>query len=130
MNTNTLMATALIGAAALTAQPAALAAETSLAMEQMAQIVLNLEQKPDADAQHTLEVIAEDSASTYNERVLASSIKNLDKKIRPDDKPTVLKVWTNPAASESERELARILLRFNEQPTEDAKATLNQWVEP
>lgn len=113
----------------LAAQPAAQAADTTLAMEQMARIVLTLEERPGEDAQLMLDDIARDSASTYNERVLASSIRNLDKKIRPDDKPTVLKVWTSPAASETERAMARILLRFNETPSEDAKATLSQWVE-
>lgn len=123
---------ALFPAALLTflaALPATQAADTTLAMEQMARIVLTLEERPGEDAKLTLDDIARDSASTYNERILAGSIKNLDKKIRPADKPTVLKVWTSPAASETEREMARILLRFNETPSEDAKGTLSQWVE-
>lgn len=120
---------AVLLAAALAVHPAAQAADTTLAMEQMARIVLNLEEKPSEDARLTLDDIAEDSASTYNERILASSIKNLDKKIRPDDKATVLKVWTSPAASETEREMAKILLRFNEKPTAEARGALSQWVE-
>lgn len=110
-------------------QSAAQAEETTLAMEQMAEILLSLKAKPDPDAQLTLDDISEDNASTYNERLLAGTIKHLDKKIRAEDKPTMLKIWTSPAASESERELAKILLRFNDKPTDSTKATLGQLLE-
>ena len=118
----------LLLCAAFATQPAAHAADTSLAIEQMAEIMLNIDAKPDKDAQVVLDDIAKDNASTYNERILATTIKNMDKKIRPDDKPTVLKVWTSPAASEAERQMAKILLRFNETPSDDAKETLSEWV--
>lgn len=104
------------------------AADASLAIEQMAEIMLELEAKPGKDAQMTLDDIAKDSASTGNERLLASTIKNMDKKIRPDDKPSVMKIWLSPAASESEREMAKILLRFDESPADSTKKTLSQWV--
>lgn len=116
-------------AATLAMQGAAQAEEATLAIEQMAEILLKLEAKPDSDAQLTLDDIAKDNASTYNERLLAGTIKHLDKKIRAEDKPTILKIWTSPAASETERELAKILLRFNETPTDSTKATLGQLLE-
>jgi len=115
--------------ATLAMQPAAQAADATLAIEQMAEIMLKLEAKPGADAQMTLDDIAKDSASTENERSLASTIKNMDKKIRPDDKPRVMKVWLSPASSEFEREMAKILLRFDETPSDDAKQALSTWVE-
>lgn len=102
---------------------------TTLAMEQMAEILLSLEAKPGSDAQLTLDDITKDNASTYNERLLAGTIKHLDKKIRAEDKPTMLKIWTSPAASESERELAKILLRFNDKPSDSTKAMLGQLLE-
>ncbi len=105
------------------------AADTSLAIEQMAAIMLELEIKPDKDAQMTLDDIAKDSSSTDNERLLASTIKNMDTKIRPDDKPSVMKIWLSPAASETERELAKILLRFKESPNESSKQALSSWIE-
>ena len=115
-------------AATLAMQPATQAADT-LAMEQMAEIMIELEAKPNEDAQLTLDDITQDNASTYNERLLAGAIKNIDKKIRPEDKPTMLKIWTSPAASETEREMAKILLRFDETPSDSTKASLSQLLE-
>ena len=105
------------------------AADTSLAIEQMAEIILELEARPDQDAQMTLDDISKDSSSTDNERLLASTIKNMDRKIRPDDKPQLMKVWLSPAASETERELAKILLRFDDAPADSVKDTLSHWAE-
>ncbi len=105
------------------------AADTSLAIEQMAEIILELDARPDDDAQMTLDDISKDSASTDNERLLASTIKKMDKKIRPDDKPSILKIWLSPAASETEREMAKILLRFNEAPANNVKQILSHWAE-
>jgi len=105
------------------------AADTSLAIEQMAEIMLELQVKPDQDAQMTLDDIAKDSASTDNERLLASTIKNMDTKIRPNDKPSVMKIWLSPAASETEREMAKILLRFKESPSDSSKQALSSWIE-
>ena len=105
------------------------AADTSLAIEQMAEIMLELEAKPGKDAQMTLDDIAKDSSSTNNERLLAGTIKNMDQKIRPDDKPSIMKIWLSPAASETEREMAKILLRFKESPSESSKQALSSWIE-
>ncbi len=110
-------------------QPITQAADTSLAIEQMAEIMLELQAKPDQDAQMTLDDIAKDNASTDNERLLASTIKNMDTKIRPDDKPSVMKIWLSPAASETEREMAKILLRFKESPSDSSKQALSSWIE-
>lgn len=123
------LAISMLFATTFALQSAAQAEETTLAMEQMAEILLSLEAKPGPDAQLTLDDISKDNASTYNERLLAGTIKHLDKKIRAEDKPTMLKIWTSPAASESERELAKILLRFNDKPTDSTKATLGQLLE-
>ncbi len=124
-----LLSISILFSAVMAMQPAAQAADTTLAIEQMAGIMLTIDAQPSEDAQRTLDDIANDSASTYNERILASTIKNMDKKIRPDDKPTVMKVWLSPAASETEREMAKILLRFNESPSDSAKQSLSQWAE-
>lgn len=124
-----LLSISMLFSAVVAMQPAVQAADTSLAIEQMAEIMLVIEAKPNEDAVQTLDDIAKDSASTYNERMLATSIKHMDKKIRPDDKPTVMKIWLSPAASETEREMAKILLRFNETPSDSAKESLSQWIE-
>jgi len=119
---------AVLFSASISIQSIAQAADTSLAIEQMAEIMLELEARPDKDALMTLDDIAEDSSSTDNERLLASTIKNMDKKIRPDDKPSVMKIWLSPAASETEREMAKILLRFDDAPADSVKETLSQWL--
>jgi len=119
---------AVLFSSTVSMHPITQAADASLAIEQMAEIMLGLEARPDKDAQMTLDDIAKDSASTDNERLLASTIKNMDKKIRPDDKPSVMKIWLSPAASETEREMAKILLRFDDAPADNTKKTLSQWL--
>jgi len=119
---------AVLLTSAITMQTVALAADTTLAIEQMAEIMLELEAKPGTAALMTLDDIAKDSASTDNERLLASSIKNMDTKIRPDDKPSVMKIWLSPAASETERQMAKILLRFKDTPSESNKQALSSWI--
>jgi len=119
---------AVLFTSAITMQTVALAADTTLAIEQMAEIMLELEAKPGTAALMTLDDIAKDSASTDNERLLASSIKNMDTKIRPDDKPSVMKIWLSPAASETERQMAKILLRFKDTPSESNKQALSSWI--
>ena len=120
---------ALLFSTGMAMQTTTQAADTSLAIEQMAEIMLELQVKPDQDAQMTLDDIAKDSASTDNERLLASTIKNMDTKIRPNDKPSVMKIWLSPAASETEREMAKILLRFKESPSDSSKQALSSWIE-
>ena len=120
---------AVLFSTTISMQSTTLAADTSLAIEQMAEIMLELDAKPGKDAQMTLDDIAKDSSSSNNERLLASSIKNLDQKIRPDDKPSIMKIWLSPAASETEREMAKILLRFKESPSESSKQALSSWIE-
>jgi hypothetical protein len=115
--------------AALAVQAVAQAEDSTLATEQMARIIINLEAKPSADAKLTLDDIAKDTASTTNEYTLATSIMHMDKKIRPDDKPSVLKVMISPSASQSERALAKILLKFNEKASDSAKTILGQITE-
>ena len=119
---------AVLFTSAITMQTVALAADTTLAIEQMAEIMLELEAKPGTAALMTLDDIAKDSASTDNERLLASSIKNMDTNIRPDDKPSVMKIWLSPAASETERQMAKILLRFKDTPSESNKQALSSWI--
>jgi len=121
-----LLSVTFLFAAAIAGHPAAHAGDATLAIEQMANIILKLDAKPGEDAKLTLDDIANDTGSTYNERILATSIKNIDNKIRSDDKPPVLKVMTSPAASESERQMAKILLRFNEKPSDKAKQMISQ----
>jgi hypothetical protein len=125
-----LLSVTFLFAAAIAGHPAAHAAgDATVAIEQMANIILKLDAKPGKDAKLTLDDIANDTGSTYNERILATSIKNIDKKIRSDDKPPVLKVMTSPAASESERQMAKVLLRFNEKPSDRAKQVLSQLID-
>ncbi len=124
-----LLSLAVLFSTTMSMQTITQAANTSLAIEQMAAIMLELEIKPNKDAQMTLDDIAKDSSSTDNERLLANTIKNMDTKIRPDDKPSVMKIWLSPAASETEREMAKILLRFKESPSESNKQALSSWIE-
>jgi len=109
----------------LALHPVAHAAGSTLATEQMAEIILGMSNKPSRDALITLDDIAKDSSSTGNERTLATIIMNMESKIRPDDKPVVMKIWLSPSASETERSLAKALLKFEQQPNDQVKAALN-----
>ena len=111
-------------AAAIALHPAHAAGPT-LATEQMAEIILGMNNKPGKDARITLEDIAKDNSSTGNERSLATIIMNMESKIHPDDKPVVMKIWLSPSAAETERSLAKALLKFEQQPDEKVKAALS-----
>ncbi len=109
--------------------PASYAADTTMAMEQMAEIVISLDNKPSEDDQITLDDIANDYASTDNERILAITIMQLETKIRPADKKSIMKIFTSPSASATERTMAKTLLRFEEKPSAHTRAMLSQWIE-
>lgn len=103
-------------------------AADNLAIEQMAEIILQMESKPTEEHKLTLEDIANDNASTNVERSLAKSIISIEGKVRPENKPEVTKVWTNPAASEEERSIAKAILRFDETIDNKTKEMLGQLV--
>lgn len=114
----------LIVASTLLLHPSAHAAGPTLATEQMAKIILNMNKQPSKDARITLEDIAKDSSSTGNERHLATSILHLEQKVRPEDKATLMKIWLSPSAAETERSLAKALLKFDDKPDDKVKAAL------
>lgn len=113
----------------LITQPFVHAADTTMAIEQIAEIMIEFENTPSDDDKITLDDIAQDIASTDNERVLATAIKNMDAKIRPADKGSIMKIFTSPSASEIERTLAKTLLRFDGKPSPQTQAKLSQWIE-
>ena len=124
-----LFSLSLIAAAALSMQPAAYAAGPTLATEQMAQIILNMDGQPGKDAKITLEDIAKNTLATRNEQQLATFMLQMDKKVRPEDKPALMKIWLSPAAAETERSLAKALLKFEEKPDDRVKEALNQFTQ-
>jgi len=128
MKLNTIALSALFSTALLL-QPAAQAADTTIAIEQMAEIMVSLENTPSEDDKITLDDIANDYSSTDAERALAQAIMHMDTKLRPEDKPNVTKVMVSPAASENERAMAKTLLRFDGKPSAQTRAMLSQWIE-
>ena len=113
----------------LITQPFAHAADTTMAMEQMAEIIIDFNNSASEDDKITLDDIAHDIASTDNERALATAIKNIETKIRPADKGSIMKIFTSPSASETERTLAKTLLRFEGKPSAQTQEKLSQWIE-
>ncbi len=122
-----LFALYLMAASTFATHSAVQAAGPTLATEQMAKIILNMEKQPGKDARITLEDIAKDSSSTGNERQLANSMLHLEQKVRPEDKATLMKIWLSPSAAETERSLAKALLRFDDKPDDRVKAALTEF---
>lgn len=124
-----LLSLSLILSAALASLPLAQAADTSWATEQMAKIVLHMENAPTDNEKVTLNDIATDTASTVHEKALADTLLNVDKKIRPTDKQSIMKIWISPNASETERSIAKALLKFDSTLDNKNREILSQLVE-
>ncbi|MFC1749585.1 hypothetical protein ACFL2V_12355 [Pseudomonadota bacterium] len=123
-----LLSLSLLFSAAFATLPLAQAAETSWATEQMAKIVLHMENAPNADDRVALEDISMDSASTIHEKALADTLLKVDKKIRPADKKSIMRIWISPNASETERSIAKALLKFDSTLDNKNREILSQLV--
>lgn len=99
-----------------------------LTTKKMAEIILNMDTKPDTSALSTLEKIADNIGSTETEQTLAKIMLNVDGKIRPLDKPIAMKVMLDPAASPNERSIAKALLRYDGSASEKIQTVLNEVV--
>ncbi len=107
--------------------PLAIAAQTAQAdapvtIQQMAQILLDIKQKPSKEQIKTLEGISPSRGVTANEQRLAKAMLGIDGKLT--DKSAIWEVLRSVNASEGERELAKILNSYNTKAAATEKTRL------
>jgi len=98
----------------------------SAAVKEMAGIMIHLEHYPTSDEKGKLKSIADNSASTENERVLARAIMNLKHHAADADKDKLKKVMDDSSAPADDRELAGIILNISHMPSAADKSKLEQ----
>lgn len=99
-------------------------AESSQAIQQMAQILLNMDKTPNKQQQETLKNLANNAASA-NEQRLAKGLLSINGAISDEGKQEVWSVLRQISASDSERELAKIINRFDDSASNADKERLN-----
>ncbi len=108
----------------------AVAASSSSAIQQMADVLLKLQIAPDAPQRQTLKQIASGTNVTRNEQNLAKAMLNMKGSIQPEDKQLVWGVLRDINAGEDEKELAKLINRFNDKADKTDKARLNKLLPP
>ncbi len=99
-------------------------AETSLAIQQMAEIMLKMNKTPDNKQREVLKSLANNAASA-NEQRLAKGLLSFNSTLNDDGKQEVWAVMRQISAADSERELAKIINRFEDVATQSDQARLN-----
>ncbi len=104
---------ALLGQVAVAKEEAAPAPVQLTPVQQMAEILMQIDQKPTKEQKKALEALANNKMMTEHIRNLAGTIKNINGTVQDQDKPRVYAVLRAIVAGDDERELAKILLKFN-----------------
>lgn len=102
-------------------------AEGTVATQQMASIVINLNKAPSDKDKKTLQEIANSTSTTENERILAKTLIETEGKVKADDKPSMRNIMISPRATDAERAIAKTLYKLDEQPEERDKVRLGQY---
>ena len=98
----------------------------SVAVRQMASILLQLEHYPSIDDKVKLNEIANNKSSTKQEQVLATSVSNLKHQVADGDKDKLKHVIDDADAPKDVREMASIILTLRHFPSAADKAKLEQ----
>jgi hypothetical protein len=99
-------------------------AEASLAIQQMAQIMLKMDKAADNQQRETLQNLASNAPSA-NEQRLAKGLLSFNGGLTEEGKQEVWTVMRQISAADGERELAKIINRFQGSASTDEKARLN-----
>lgn len=105
-------------------------AATTIAVQQMAEILLAMETKPNKPQHDVLKLIASGTNVTENEQNLAKAMLNINGTITAEDKQMVWSVLRGISASEGERELAKIINRFDEKASKSDQGRLTRLLPP
>jgi len=108
---------------ALSLAGVAIAAENK-AVQTMAGILTNLKHMPSAEDKQALTQIADDKATSANERTLAQALMNVQHMVGAADKPKLEAIANDAKASNADKTLANIILNLKHFPTADDKEKL------
>ena len=105
-----------------------LAAQQSKAVQGMAKILLTMNHFPSDAEKATLKQLADDKATTAQERVLLQALAGIQHTLGAGDKAKVEALVKDPAASDGVKTIAGILAKFNHMATDADKAALKKLV--
>ena len=103
-----------------------LVAQQSKPVQAMATVLLTLNHFPNDAEKKTLQALADDKATTAQERVLLQALINVQHTLSAADKPKVEALLKDPAATEGVKTLATILGKLNHTPSDADKVALKK----
>ncbi len=95
-------------------------------MHTMADILMHLNHSPGDAEKKKLQQIINDTATTEEERVLATAILMMQHKVGADDRTKLRRIIDDTSTSAKVREMAEILLNLNHKSTPDDKNKLQK----
>lgn len=96
----------------------------SMAVREMAGIMMHLKHYPSDEEKAKLKAIVADKASTEQERVIATAISNLEHEVASGDADKLKKVAGDMSAPAEVRDLAGIVLNIRHKPSSADKSKL------
>lgn len=96
----------------------------SMAVRTMAGILMKLQHFPTDTEKQTLKQLADDKATTTDERAVAKALMNVQHTVAGTDKPNLEAIVSNAKASSSVRMLAGIILSLHHMPSDSDKERL------
>ena len=119
MNGKHLLAPLLLGLM-LVCSPAVMAGP----IQEMANIMMKLHHYPSDSEKATLQKIIDDSASTQDERTIATALMHMHHTVTDDDKAKLIDIANNDMAPAADRTMAKILAHMKHKASADDKAEL------
>ena len=105
-----------------------LAAQQSKAVQTMAKVLLSLNHFPSDAEKQTLKQIADDKATTAQERVLLSALASIQHTLSAGEKAKVEALLKDPAATEGVKTIATVLSKLNHMASDADKAALKKLI--
>lgn len=97
----------------------------TIAIKEMAGILINLDHSPTSSGKMTLQNIARDPGTSAQEKTVATALLNIEHKAASNDKPRLRQIIDDPSASPQLREIAKIIYNLNHRPNSGDKETLS-----
>ncbi len=105
-------------------------AATTVAVQQMAEILLTMDKTPSGPQRDVLKQIAAGTNVSANEQNLAKAMLSINGAVTAEDKQLVWDVLRGISASEGERELAKIITRFDGKVSKSDQGRLAKLLPP
>ena len=105
---------------------APLSAQATKPVQAMANVLMTMDHFPTDAQKQSLKQLADDKATTAQERVLLQALLNVQHTVSTADKPKVEALLKDPAATDAVKTIAAILGKLNHQATDADKAALKK----